>query len=156
MMHHQGIPGWALAALIWSILRVDAAPVIHTYTDPSAFMAAVSGEVVEQGFEDLASGTLVPGGSEVNGITLDSVSDGLVMKVVDRFDQSTVDGVNSLGVMAADEAFLSGDSVIFEWDRPVAGFGIMVIGGPGDVRPGDITLYASSTNVSNGATSPAV
>ena len=73
-------------------------------------------------------------------------------RVTSAFSQPTPGGVQSLGAESPDDSFRSGDSLSLSFPRKVAAIGLYVIGSPGDVRAGDLTLVTAAGSVSNRAT----
>jgi len=130
--------------------RADAAPFVHTYTSRTLFLADVSKSLEIAGFEGIPAGTMYPNGSLVDGVIVEHSEPLISILVTDSYYQTSPGGRNTLALDTIDQAFLSGDSCSFFFTESVLAFGINVIGSPGDVRPGDFTLFASSTDVSNG------
>ena len=124
-------------------------PVVHTYTNRAAFLVALPGTVVTQGFEQVAAGTALGSGSGLDGLLLAHSATGHPMLVTDAFSQTTPSGTHSLGLAVNDKAFLSGNTVSIGFSTSVVAFGLNVIGSPDDVEAGDLVLTAGSTSVTN-------
>ncbi len=96
-----------------------------TFTDPTAFSAALPDRVSTLDFDTESAGTLIPSGSSLDDITFTYAIDSLSLKVTDAFD--TTSGLNSLGLTGGDEAMLDGDVISFDTASPVLALGLFVI-----------------------------
>jgi len=122
---------------------------VTTYTNRNAFLADLSQTNVTLTWETLSAGDLIHQNDRVRGITLNYSTGDEVMRITDTFAQTTTEGKNSLGVTGPDASFLSGDALIMTLDIPTSFLGLYVIGSPGDVREGDITLSFGGGEISN-------
>jgi hypothetical protein len=127
------------------------------HTTQASFLVALPGAATTVDFEGLATGTLVPSGSSVDGITFtyvipDGVGGFFTAQVTNAYAQTTSGGANALGLNTPDQAFLSGDSLTLTFAQPVQAVGLFVIGSPGDVQAGDLVLSAGGGMVSNSGT----
>ncbi|MHC4641239.1 MAG: hypothetical protein ACYS32_06315 [Planctomycetota bacterium] len=122
---------------------------VMTYTNRSAFLADLSQTDVTLTWETLSADTLIPHDNRVRGITFNYSTGNELMRITDAFAQTTVEGKNSLGLTNPDASFLSGDGVTMTFDIPTSFVGLYVIGSPGDVREGDITLSFGGGEISN-------
>ena len=138
---------YALAVLLPMTL---AAEVITPYTSSTSFFADLSSPSLTVDFEGFGDGTLLPNGSHIDGITLQQAAVGQTMRIVEGFSQTSGGGSGSLGLTGGDDAFLSGDHVLFTLASPALAIGMYVIGSPGDIRPGDLRLDSGTAEVFNG------
>ncbi len=122
---------------------------VTTYTDHSAFLADLSQTDVTLTWETLSADTIIPHDDRVRGITFSYLIGDEVLRTTDAFAQTTAQGKNSLGLTGPDASFLSGDELIMAFDIPTSFLGLYVIGSPGDVREGDITLNFGGGIISN-------
>lgn len=122
---------------------------VTTYTDRETFLTDLAQTSVELSWEHLSPDTLIPHDDRVRGITFSYLIDDEVMRITDEFAQTTAQGKNSLGLTGPDASFLSGDELIMAFDIPTSFLGLYVIGSPGDVREGDITLNFGGGIISN-------
>lgn len=122
---------------------------VMTYVNRGAFLADLAQTNVALTWEILSADTLIPHGDRVRGITFSYLIGNEVMRTTDAFAQTTDDGRNSLGMTGPDESFLSGDGFTMTFDIPTSFVGLYVIGSPGDVREGDITLSFGGGEISN-------
>ncbi|MDH4241774.1 MAG: hypothetical protein OEW48_19610 [Phycisphaerae bacterium] len=122
---------------------------VTTYTDRSAFLADLSQTDVTLTWETLSADTLIPHDDRVRGITFSYLIGDEILRTTDAFAQTTEEGKNSLGLTGPDASFLSGDAFMMTFDIPTSFVGLYVIGSPGDVREGDITLSFGGGLISN-------
>jgi PEP-CTERM motif len=116
-----------VAAIAVTVTATPAHATIITYTNRASFDAAFPGAAVEN-WDGFASGTTIPNGSTVNGITYHS-SNGNAL-VTNNFLPSTAP--NTLGENV-NGFFLGTDSMTFTFTKPLTAFGI------------DINTFATAT-----------
>lgn len=133
--------------LLWSGQLLCAQ--VTTYTNRSAFLADLSLTDVTLTWEILSADTLIPQNDRVRGITFNYSTGNELMRIIDAFAQTTAEGKNSLGLTGPDASFLSGDALMMTFDIPTSFLGLYIIGSPGDVREGDITLSFGGGEISN-------
>jgi hypothetical protein len=126
---------------------------VITYTDRGTFLTDLAQTTVELSWEHLSADTLIPHDERVRGITFSYLIVDEVMRTTDVFAQTTTEGKNSLGLTGPDASFLSGDGFTMTFDIPTSFVGLYLIGSPGDIREGDITLSFGGGEISN-ATKP--
>ena len=76
-------------------------------------------------FEALLAGDPVPDASSLEGITFGYSLDGSTALATDAFE--TESPVNGLGLSGGDDAFLDGDTLVFDLPRPVLALGLYVV-----------------------------
>ena len=127
----------------------EVAPVVMTFTDSASFNAALPGTPLVTTFDNTDAETIIPNGSQFGNINF-SLNSGSDLIVTDNFD--TTSPFNYLG---ADDGFanefLSGDELLFNFDRLVQAFGLFVIGSPEpeNILPFDLQLVGGGLNVFN-------
>ena len=131
-----------------SVPLCEAGP--NTYSNVSDFKAAVASgfqPISYLDFDALASGTIIPSGTTLQGVTFDYVIGGgaFQMQVGSTFD--TTSPPNYLGT-TGDDAFLSGDQFTMTFSQPEQALGLFVISGGIDYA-GDYTLSTADGSVSN-------
>jgi len=136
--------------ILFSFSELASAQVM-TYTNRSAFLMDLSQTDVTLTWETLSAGALIPQNDRVMGITFNYSTGNEAMQITDAFDQTTAEGKNLLGLTGPDASFLSGDELIMAFDIPTSFLGLYIIGSPGDVREGDITLNFGGGIISNSA-----
>lgn len=124
---------------------------VMTYTNRGAFMADLAQTDVTLTWEIMSADTLILHDDRVRGVTFSYLIGDEVMRTTDAFAQTTVEGKNSLGLTGPDASLLSGDGFLMTFDIPTSFVGLYVIGSPGDVREGDITLSFGGGEISNTA-----
>ena len=122
-------PSTRLRAACAGLLLATASAAGHAsltgFTDQVSFQAATTGLPTElTNFDSLAAGDPVAGGA---GFSLSVSASGDSPVVSSGF--WTTSGPNYLGLNNADGQFLNGDTLTFTFARPVAAFGLYVIGG---------------------------
>jgi hypothetical protein len=137
-----------LLLMLFSFSELACAQIM-TYTNRSVFLADLSQTDVALTWETLYADTLIPHDDRVRGITFSYLIGDEVMRIIDAFAQTTADGKNSLGLASPDASFLSGDALMMTFDIPTSFVGLYIIGSPGDVREGDITLFFGGGEISN-------
>lgn len=140
-----------LAALLVS----RASAQVSTYTNVSDYDAAAGAAgytVVDSNFDSIPSGTLIPSGNTVQGITFTyppTDFGGFTLQVDSGFD--TTSSPNYLGT-TGDGSFLSGDEFTMTFAQPEEGIGLFVISGGYNIA-GDYTLsVAQGSALSSGTT----
>jgi len=113
-----------LALMLLAVVPAAQAATI-TYTDFASFSGAVPGPVSTLDFDGLASGTLIPSGTTLDGVTLSYAIGGETLMVTSTYD--TVSAPNSLGLTGGDDALLDGDVIQLDFDSPIAALGLFVI-----------------------------
>jgi hypothetical protein len=147
------IKATGVACLLAAFLPTGRANVTG-YTNQSDFNTAVSSgfnPLSVTNFDSLTTGTIIPSGGSVNGITFNySIGGGAYqLQVGSTFD--TTSSPNYLGT-TGDDAFLSGDQFTLNFASPVQAVGLFVISGGNDLA-GDYTLSVSGGSVpSSGST----
>lgn len=123
-----------------------------SYTNVSAFNSAVSSGFLPLqtlNFESVASGTVIPSGNSVGGVTFNYTLFGgsFQMQVGSTFD--TTSGTHYLGT-TGDDAFLSGDHFTMTFAQPQQAVGLFVISG-GNNLAGDYSLSVTQGTASSSA-----
>lgn len=132
---------------------VFAQAVTSTYTSRADFLAEIPYDTAEVDFEFISAGSTFPSNVSIGTVFFSHNAGGLDFQVSDAYDQTTPDGANALGLSTEDELFWSGDEVVMTTGYPVAAFGISIIASPGDVQPGDLTLFVEpDVFIANSAT----
>ena len=122
---------------------------VTTYTNRGTFLTDLAQTSIELSWEHLSADALIPHDDRVRGITFSYLIGDEVLRTTDAFAQTTAEGTNSLGLTGPDASFLSGDALMMTFEIPTSFFGLYVIGSPGDVRAGDITLSFGGGVISN-------
>ena len=137
----------ACAGLLLAATSVANHASITGFTDAASFQADTAGLLAQlSDFDALAAGDPVSGGA---GFSLSVSAGGDSPVVASGF--WTTSGANYLGLNNVDGQFLSGDTLTFTFARPVAAFGLYVIGGADLANPafGDVgvTMAAGASSV---------
>lgn len=143
------LTGFMLAAT-WAGPVITSA-LAGTFTDPAAFNAAIRGTTISTlTFDGLSTGTLIPPGTNLGGITFTYDLGGRQMAVASNFD--TTSGANSLGVDDPPNfnQFVAGDSFTLRF-APARAIGFYVITTPDAIFANDIQLAAGDPQVGNAA-----
>jgi len=119
------------------------------YTNKASFDAATAGlSPSSADFEDAPSGTLIPSGSGLDGLSFVYDIPGYSLQVSSTF--GTTSGSNYLGLDNPDTAFYLGDQLTIQFGRVVRAVGLYAIAG-GDTLGGDFELAVGGGSVTNAA-----
>lgn len=122
---------------------------VQTYTDRNTFLVDLAAMGVALTWENVSADTMLPSTERVRGITFSYKIGEEVMQVTEAFSQTTEGGRHSLGLRDSDVSFLSGDRFTMTFDIASSFLGLYVIGSPGDVRGGDLTLHFGGGEICN-------
>jgi len=139
-----------LSAVVVLSLSGSAWAVPLGYTDKASFDGAVSSLSPPQtlDFEDVASGTLIPSGTGLDGVSFVYSIPGYSLRVSSTF--GTTSPSNYLGLDNPDTAFYLGDQITIEFGQVVRAVGLYAIAGS-DTQAGDFELSAGGGSVTNAA-----
>jgi hypothetical protein len=146
---------WLACAVIGLCLAAEASASLVGYTSKASFDAATAGfsDVQTVDFDAEPSGTAIPTGSSLGGLTFGYDIPGYTLTISDVF--GTTSSPNYLGLDNPDTAFNLGDSFTIGTGRSVRAIGLYVIAG-GDTQAGDFELSVGPTAVLNDAVADAL
>lgn len=126
---------------------------ITTYTSQSSFLAATTGDLLQQtvNFDALSAGTQFASGTGTGGLTFSYSLGGATLQVDNSFP--TTSGSNYLGLDIGG-AFNINDGFTVTFAHPINAVGLYILAGSiggGFVYPGDFTLSVAQGSVSNPA-----
>lgn len=126
--------------------------VTMTFTDSSAYQAALPASSSIVNFDNVAAGTKIPDGTVSQGITFTSNVDNIIGRsgliVADNF--LTTSPLNFLGVDDGfSNEFLLGDELILSFSNPIRAIGLFIIGAPNSIVKNDFLLTAGGGTVFN-------
>ena len=152
---------WLLCTAILVVLFSGSANAVPlTYTSESNFLSAVSNlglpGLQTLNFGSISTGTTIPSGTAVNGITFTYDMYDLYGEymIVEPFNEiyDTTSPPNYLGLDNPDGAFVGGDMFTMDFDRTLSALRLYVIGSPDDVWADDLELFTSAGSVFNSNT----
>ncbi|GJL74087.1 hypothetical protein [Nitrosomonas sp.] len=144
-----------VVGLILLFMCATGHAVTMTFTDSSAYQAALPGSSSIVNFDNVTAGTKIPDGTASQGIIFTSNVDNIIGRsgliVADNF--LTTSPLNFLGVDDGfSNEFLLGDELTLRFKNLIRSIGLFIIGAPGSVAGNDFLLTAGGSTVFNDGT----
>lgn len=137
-----------LLTAVLSVLGTQTASALSTYTDSTAFLAALTTTYTTIDFDSAMPGDTIASGDTFGGATFTYSINGLSMEIGNAYN--TTSGSQYLTIPDTD--FIAGDAFTLSFMQNLYAIGLFVIGSPGDAQAGDYTLTVTAGNVSNAGT----